>query len=189
MALLKSYRGKTPRIGKDCYVAEDAVITGDVTIGEGSSVWFGAVVRGDAGAIRIGKSSNVQDGAVLHAPSGRSSVEIGDEVTIGHRAIVHGATIGDRCLIGMNATILDNAKVGEGSIVGAGAVVLANTEIEPYTLYAGTPAKFIKKLDAERIRQSHHEQAQHYAECAREYLEENGKTSTEQTGKTNDGQR
>ena len=172
MALVKPYKGKRPLIGKNCYLAEDAVVTGDVEIGEGSSVWFGAVIRGDVGAIRIGRDSNIQDGAILHTTEGKSTIEIGDEVTIGHRAIVHGAKIGNRSLIGMNATILDNARVGEGSIVGAGAVVLANTEIESYTLYAGIPARLVKRLDAETVSRAHQTQAQHYVDCAREYMKQ-----------------
>ena len=154
MAIIKSVRGYTPKIGKNCMVAENAAIVGNVEIGDDSSIWFGAVIRGDVNAIRIGKKCNIQDGACLHATydlSPHPSVTIlGDGVSVGHNAIIHGAEIGDGCLIGMGATVLDNAKVGEGCIIAANALVLSNAVLEPNGLYAGVPAPRIKEVPPEQ---------------------------------------
>lgn len=154
MAIIKSVRGYTPKIGKDCMIAENATIVGNVEIGDQSSIWFGAVVRGDVNAIRIGKKCNIQDGACLHATydlSPHPSVTVlGDGVSVGHNAIIHGAEIGDNCLIGMGATVLDNAKVGEGCIIAANALVLSNAVLEPNGLYAGVPAKRLKEVTPEQ---------------------------------------
>lgn len=154
MAVIKSCRGFSPKIGKGTMVAENATIVGNVEIGEESSVWFGAVIRGDVNAIRIGKRCNIQDGAVLHATydlSPHPSVTIlGDGVSVGHNAIIHGAQIGDNCLIGMGATVLDNAKVGEGCIIAANALVLSGAVLEPGGLYAGVPAKRLKEVTPEQ---------------------------------------
>lgn len=154
MAVIKSVRGFTPKIGKGSMVAENATIVGNVEIGEESSVWFGAVIRGDVNAIRIGKRCNIQDGACLHATfdlSPHPSVTIlGDGVSVGHNAIIHGAQIGDNCLIGMGATVLDNAKVGEGCIIAANALVLSGAVLEPNGLYAGVPAKRLKDVTPEQ---------------------------------------
>ena len=145
MALIKSVRGFSPVIGENCYLAENATVVGDVVMGDGCSVWFNAVLRGDVNSIRIGNNVNIQDGSVLHTLYQKSVVEIGDYVSVGHNVTIHGAKINNYALIGMGAILLDYAEVGEGAIVAAGALVLSNTKIPPYTLWAGVPAKFIKK--------------------------------------------
>ena len=147
MALIKSVRGFTPVIGKNCYLAETAVIIGDVVIGDDCSIWFGAVLRGDVNSIRIGNKVNVQDGAVLHTLYEKSVVEIGNSVTIGHNAVIHGAKIQDRVLIGIGAIILDHAVIGENSIIAAGALVKDSEIVEPNSVYAGVPAKKVKTID------------------------------------------
>ena len=153
MALIKSVRGFTPEIGENCYLAENATVVGDVKIGKDCSIWFNAVLRGDVNPIRIGDRVNIQDGSVLHTLYERSVVEIGNDVSVGHNVTIHGATVKDGALIGMGSTILDYAVVGEGAIVAAGALVLSNTVIEPNTLWAGVPAKFIKKIPEEQSKE------------------------------------
>lgn len=150
MAIIQTVRGFTPKIGENVFLAANAVVVGDVEIGDGSSVWFGAVVRGDVNSIRIGKNVNVQDGAVLHTLYQKSVTTLEDNVSIGHNAIIHGAKVEEGALIGMGAIVMDHAVVGRGALVAAGAVVLSNTVIEPGALYAGTPAKFVKMLDPEQ---------------------------------------
>src|SRR6266852_5189687 len=144
--MLRAYQGISPRIHESCYIDESAQIIGDVEIGENSSVWMNAVIRGDVFAIRIGKNSNVQDCSVLHGMRYKYGVTIGDFVTVGHSATLHGCTIGDRCLIGMGSVILNNARIGEGSIIAAGTVIPENTVVEPQSLWMGVPGKFKKKL-------------------------------------------
>lgn len=172
MPVIKTVNGFKPEVADDCFIADDAVLCGEVSIGRQSSVWFGAVLRADVGAISIGERTNVQDGVMMHASYGKSKVVVGNDVTIGHKAIIHGATINDLALIGMNSTVLDNAVVGEGAIVAAGAVVLAGTVIEPYTLWAGIPAKCVKILDKEKTAESHKAQAEHYIHCSSWYSAE-----------------
>lgn len=147
MALIKTVRGFVPQIGERCYLAENATIVGDVVMGNDCSIWFNAVLRGDVNAIRIGDRVNVQDGSVLHTLYEKSTVHIGNDVSIGHNATIHGADIGDKALIGMGATVLDHAVIGEGAIIAAGALVLSNTVVEPFTLWAGVPARFVKRVD------------------------------------------
>ncbi|MCQ2059466.1 MAG: gamma carbonic anhydrase family protein [Bacteroidaceae bacterium] len=147
MAIIKSVRGFVPEIGKDCFLADNAAIIGDVVIGEGCSIWFGAVLRGDVNSIRIGNGTNIQDGAVIHTLYQRSTTTIGDNVSVGHNVTIHGATIHDNALIGMGSVVLDHAEVGEGAIVAAGSVVTGKTVIGPGELWAGVPAKFIKNVD------------------------------------------
>ena len=147
MAIIKPLRGKSPIIGKNCFIAETAVIIGDVEIGDDCSIWYGAVLRGDVNPIRIGNRVSVQDNAVLHTTYQKSIVTLEDDVSIAHNATVHGATVRSGALIGIGATVLDFAEVGEGAIVAANALVLANTQIEPGSIYAGVPAKFVKKMD------------------------------------------
>ena len=144
MALIKELRGFIPQFGKDCFLAENATIIGDVVMGDGCSIWYNAVLRGDVNSIRIGNHVNIQDGSVLHTLYQKSVVEIGDYVSIGHNVTVHGAKIDNYALIGIGAILLDHAEVGEGAIVAAGSLVLSNTKIPPYTLWGGVPAKFIK---------------------------------------------
>ncbi len=171
MALIKSVRGFTPEIGNDCYLAENATIVGDVVIGEGCSLWFNAVLRGDVNSIRVGNHVNIQDGAVLHTLYEKSTIEIGDYVSIGHNVTIHGASVGDYALIGMGSTLLDHAEVGEGAIVAAGALVLANTKIGAYELWGGVPAKFIKKVDPEQTNEINRKIAHNYAMYASWYKE------------------
>lgn len=147
MALIKSVRGFTPKMGSNCFLADNATIIGDVVMGDDCSIWFNTVLRGDVNSICIGNRVNIQDGSVLHTLYEKSTVEIGDDVSIGHNVTLHGACIHNKALIGMGATLLDHAIVGEGAIVAAGALVLSNTIIEPYTLWGGVPAKFIKKVN------------------------------------------
>ena len=162
MALIKSVRGFTPKIGKDTFLADNCSIIGDVVIGDECSIWFNAVLRGDVNSIRIGDRVNIQDGSVLHTLYQKSTIEIGNDVSIGHNVVIHGATVKDGALIGMNATILDHAVVGEGAIVAAGSVVLSNTQIEPGSIYAGIPAKFVKKVEPEQAKEINQKIAKNY---------------------------
>ena len=159
MAVITVY-GKTPDVGSAAFVAPNATLAGDVVLAAGSSVWYGAVVRGDTGAIRIGKNSNIQDNAVLHTGP-NLGVTIGKNVSIGHSAVVHGCTVGDGALIGMGAIILNGAVVGKNSMVAAGALVTSNTVIPDGALYMGNPAKFRRMLSDEEIA-ANRENAKHY---------------------------
>ena len=150
MALIKSVRGFDPQIGENCFLAENATIIGDVVLGDGCTVWFNAVLRGDVNSIRVGKNVNIQDGSVLHTLYQKSTIEIGDNVSIGHNVTIHGAKIEDLALIGMGSVVMDNAVIGQGAIVAAGSVVLSNTIVEPYSIYAGVLAKFVKKVDPQQ---------------------------------------
>ena len=149
MAIVKSLRGFTPQMGTNCFLADNAVVVGDVTMGSNCTVWFNAVVRGDVNSITIGDDTNIQDGAVIHCTYQKSKTVIGNKVSIGHTAVVHGCTIEDNVLIGMGAIVMDGAVVGKGSVVAAGAVVLAGTVIEPGVIYAGMPAKKVKDIGPE----------------------------------------
>lgn len=161
MALIKSVKGVAPTIDKSCWLAENATIVGDVTMGENSNVWFNAVIRGDVCKITMGENCNVQDGAVVHGTLNLSETVLGNNVSIGHNAIVHGCQIEDNVLIGMGAVVMDNAVIKKGAMVAAGAVVLANTVVEENTLYAGTPAKKVKEID-ERLRKVIDKTPEHY---------------------------
>ena len=149
MALVKSCRGKNPQFGNDCYLAENATIVGDVTMGNECSVWFNAVIRGDVNAIKIGNKVNIQDGAVIHCTYEKSATTLGNNVSVGHNALVHGCTIHDNVLIGMGAIVMDNVVVEENSIIAAGAVVLENTVVKSGSIYAGVPAKKVKEVSPE----------------------------------------
>lgn len=144
--LILPIHGKHPEIGPNCYVADNATLIGDVTLGPDCTVWFTAVVRGDVNSIRIGERTNIQDGAIIHCTYERAATRIGSRVSIGHRAIVHGCTVEDDVLIGMGAIVMDHAVVGRGCIIAAGAVVLENTVCEPGYLYAGVPARKVKPV-------------------------------------------
>lgn len=148
--LIIPLRGHTPKIGKDCFIAPNATIIGDVEIGDGCSIWFGAVLRGDVNSIRIGNNVNIQDGAVIHGTYEKSATHIGNNVSIGHNAIVHGATIHDRVLIGMGATVLDDAIVESNCIIAANALITARTHVVKGSLYAGVPAKKLKDVSPEQ---------------------------------------
>ena len=145
--VIKSVNGKYPQIPKDCYVAENATIVGDVTLGKSCSVWFNAVLRGDVHYIKIGDKVNIQDGAIIHCTYQKHPTEIGNNVSIGHNAIVHGCKINDNVLIGMGAIIMDNCVIESNSIVAAGAIVTQNTVVESGTIYAGIPAKKVKDIN------------------------------------------
>ena len=172
MALIKSVRGFTPSIGKDCFLAENATIVGDTTIGDGCSIWFNAVLRGDVNTIRIGNHVNIQDGAVLHTLYQKSTIEIGDYVSIGHNVTIHGASIQDYALIGMGATVLDGAVVGAGA---ANALVLSNTIIPPNTIWAGVPAKQVKEVAPEQAKEINQKIAHNYAMYAGWYTQDDNK--------------
>lgn len=150
MALIKPVLGIHPTFGNNCYLAENATVVGDVVMGDECSVWFNAVVRGDVHYIRMGNRVNVQDGAVIHCTYKKSPTTIGNNVSIGHNALVHGCTVKDNVLIGMGAIVMDNVVVEENTIIAAGAVVLENTHVESGCIYAGVPAKKVKTLNAEQ---------------------------------------
>ena len=151
MAVIKSVRGIAPVIPEDCYVADNATIVGEVTMGANCSVWFNAVVRGDVHFIKIGDKVNIQDGAVIHATYQKAPTTIGNNVSIGHNAIVHGCTIHDNVLIGMGSIVMDNCIIESNSIIAAGAVVTQNTRVETGSIYAGVPAKKVKDISKELI--------------------------------------
>ncbi len=169
MALIKEVRGFTPQIGNDCYLAENATVVGDVIMGDGCSIWFNAVLRGDVNSIRIGNHVNIQDGAVLHTLYQKSTIEIGNYVSVGHNVTIHGATVKDYALIGMGATVLDGAVIGEGAIIAANALVLSNTIVEPNTIWAGVPAKMVKKVDPQQSQEINQRIAHNYAMYASWY--------------------
>lgn len=152
MALIKKVNGIEPKIGRNVFLAENATIVGDVTIGDDCTIWFNAVLRGDVNTITVGDRVNIQDGAVIHTLYKRSQSHIGNDVSIGHNAIVHGATIEDNCLIGMGATLLDNVVIKSGCIIAANALVLTGTVTEPNSVYAGVPAKKVKEVTEEQRR-------------------------------------
>jgi len=154
MALIKTVRGKTPLMGKDCYLAENATLIGDVQCGDQCSFWFQSVIRGDVNSIQMGNKVNVQDGAVIHCTYERAATTIGNEVSIGHRAIVHGCTLKDRVLVGMGAILMDHAVVEENVLIAAGAVVLQNSHLESGYIYAGMPAKKVKALSEAQFQDS-----------------------------------
>ena len=148
MPVIREVNGKFPQIPDDCFVAENATIVGEVEMGEECSVWFNAVIRGDVHYIKIGNRVNIQDGAVIHCTYQKHPTVIGNNVSVGHNAIVHGCTIEDNVLIGMGAIVMDNCVVKSNVIIGAGAVVTQNSVLESYAIYAGIHAKKIKDLDA-----------------------------------------
>ena len=160
MAIIRELRGFTPKIGKNCFIAENAVIIGDVTIGDDCSIWYGVVLRGDVNTIKIGNRVNNQDNASVHTLYQRSVTEIGDDVSVGHNAVVHGAKVGNNVLVGMGAILMDNAEIADGSIIAAGAVVLTGEKLEP-GVYAGVPAKKVKE-GSEAVTAAAHKNAQGY---------------------------
>ena len=162
MALIKSVRGFTPQMGDNIFLAENATIIGDVIIGDDCSIWYNTVLRGDVNSIRIGNRVNVQDGTVIHTLYQKSVSIIGDDVSIGHNVVIHGAKIENGALIGMGAIVLDHAVVGEGAIIAAGSVVLTGTQVEPGSIYAGVPAKFVKKVDPTQSKEMNQKIAQNY---------------------------
>lgn len=151
MALIKSVRGYSPKIGKDCFLAENATVIGNVTIGDECSVWFNAVVRGDVHYIKIGNKVNIQDGAIIHATYEKSPTNIGNSVSIAHGTVIHGCTIHDNVLIGMGAIVMDDAIVESHSIIAAGSVVTQGTHVKSGSVYAGQPAKLIKEISPDLL--------------------------------------
>ena len=149
MALIKPVKEISPKFGSNCYLAENATVVGDVVMGDDCSVWFNAVVRGDVHYIRMGNKVNVQDGAIIHCTYQKAPTNIGNNVSIGHRAIVHGCTLHDNVLIGMGAIVMDHCVIGSNSIIAAGAVVLEKTIVEPGSVWAGVPAKKVKDINPE----------------------------------------
>ncbi|HTS11553.1 MAG TPA: gamma carbonic anhydrase family protein [Candidatus Limnocylindrales bacterium] len=171
--MLRSYRGRKPQIAATAYIDSAAVVIGDVTIGDHSSVWPGVVIRGDVHYIRIGSRSNVQDGSILHVMRDEYPLILGDNVTVGHGVLLHGCTIESRCLIGMGTIILNGAKIGAGSIIAAGTLVPERTEVPPGSLFMGHPGKFRRALTAED-QDSIDRYAQRYVEYKDTYRSEPG---------------
>jgi len=171
MPLILPVRGFTPKVGRDCFIAENATLIGDLEIGDECSIWFNTVLRGDVNSIRIGNRVNIQDGSVLHTLYEKSTIEIGNDVSIGHNVTLHGCKIRDYALVGMGAVVMDDAVVGEGAIVAAGAVVLSRTQIGPGELWGGAPAKFIKKVDPEQSRTLNQRIAHNYLMYSSWYTE------------------
>lgn len=167
-ARILPHEGRWPRVDPGAWVAPGATLVGDVALGPEASVWYGCVLRGDVHRVRVGARTNVQDGSVVHVTRDRFPAEVGDEVTIGHRAVVHGCRVGDGALVGIAAVVLDGAVIGEGALVGAGAVVTPGTRVPPRTLVLGTPARSVRELeDAER--EAQRARTLHYVETAREH--------------------
>ncbi len=162
MAIIKSVRGFTPKMGKGCFLADNAAIIGDVTMGDDCSIWFGTVLRGDVNTITIGNGTNIQDGSVLHTLYQKSTIEIGNNVSVGHNVTIHGAKVHDMALIGMGSVILDNAEIGEGAIIAAGSVVLGGTKVGAHELWAGSPAKFKKMVDPAQAKEINVKIAKNY---------------------------
>ncbi len=171
MALIKSVRGKTPELGEDNFLAENATLIGDIRTGKECSFWFQSVVRGDVNAIRLGDRVNVQDGAVIHCTYERTRTLIGDDVSIGHNAIVHGCEVKDRVLIGMGAIVMDDALIEENALIAAGAVVTEGTHVPSGSVYAGVPAKKVKELDDELFKGEVERIAKNYSFYASWYKE------------------
>ena len=160
MAIVRELNGITPKFGKRCFLAENAAVIGDVVMGDDCSIWYSAVLRGDVNPIIMGDRVNIQDGAVLHTLHKRSVVEIGNDVSVGHNAVIHGAKVGNNVLVGMGAILMDNAEIADGSIIAAGAVVLTGEKLEP-GVYAGVPAKKVKD-GSDAITAAAHKNAQGY---------------------------
>lgn len=162
MALIIPLRGITPKIGRDCFLAENASVIGDVEMGDECSIWFNTVLRGDVNSIRIGNRVNIQDGTVLHTLYQKSTIEIGDDVSVGHNVTLHGCKIRNLALIGMGAVVMDDAEVGEGALVAAGSVVLSRTKIGPNEMWGGAPARFIKHVDPQQSAELNQKIARNY---------------------------
>lgn len=171
MALIKALKGYTPKIGKNCFLAETATLIGEVEIGDNCSIWYSAVLRGDVHYIKVGNNTNIQDNATIHATYKKSPTNIGNNVTIAHGAIVHGCTIKDNVMIGMNAVVLDNVVVESNTIIAAGSVVTKGTIVEQGCVYAGIPAKKIKEIGPELLEGEINRIANAYAKYAGWYKE------------------
>ena len=171
MKIIKSVNGKYPQIPEDCYVADNATIVGEVSLGKECSIWFNAVIRGDVHYIKIGNKVNIQDGAVIHATYQKSPTNIGNNVSIGHNALVHGCTIQDNVLIGMGSIIMDDCVIESKTIIAAGAVVTKNTHVASGSIYAGVPAKKVKDISQELIAGEIHRIANNYVNYSSWYKE------------------
>jgi carbonic anhydrase/acetyltransferase-like protein (isoleucine patch superfamily) len=171
MAILRPFGGKTPIVHPSAFVGDGAVVLGDVEVGAGASIWFGCVVRGDVNFIRIGARTNVQDLSVLHVTSKTHPTVVGDEVTVGHRVVLHGCTIKDRCLVGIGAVVMDGAVVGPEAVIGAGALVPPGMVVPPRTLVMGSPAKVKRDLTVEEL-EALRRSADNYVEYAARYVAE-----------------
>ena len=169
MPVIKAINGITPQFGNNCYLADNAVVVGDVVMGDDCTVWFNAVVRGDVHYIRIGNRVNIQDGAVIHCTYRKAFTTIGNNVSIGHCAIVHGCTLEDNVVVGMGAIVMDHAVVEKNSLIAAGSVVLENTRVESGSIYAGVPAKKVKALSPEHFEQINMRIANNYVMYAEWY--------------------
>ncbi len=169
--IIRTVRDKTPATGKNCFIAEDAVLIGDVITGDECSIWYKTVLRGDVNYIRIGDRVNIQDACVLHTTYKKTTIHIGNDVSIGHRAIVHGATLEDEVLIGMGAILMDHVYVSTRSIIAAGALLLEHTRVEPYSIWAGVPAKKIGEVSEEQVRTLILQTAENYIKYAQWYGE------------------
>ena len=169
--MIKKFQNKQPQLGEDVYVSENAMVIGDVILGDEVNIWFGAVLRGDMHYIKIGNRTNIQDNSVVHVTTGVSPTNIGNGVTVGHGAIIHGCTIEDDCLIGMGAILMDDAIIGEGSLIGAGALIPPNMKIPKNSLVVGSPGKVIRQIK-EVEREMITERPQEYIDLASIYLNE-----------------
>jgi gamma-carbonic anhydrase len=170
MAILRNFDGKSPRVGEGTFLADNAVLVGDVAVGARSSIWYGAVLRGDVFHIRVGDETSIQDNAVVHVTNGQNPTIIGSRVTIGHSVILHGCRIGDRCIVGMGSILLDLSEVGENCIIAAGAVVTPGTKIPPGTLAVGAPARPKRALNPDELAWIE-SSAAHYVDLAKKYQE------------------
>ena len=169
--MIKEFQNKQPQLGEDAYVSENAMVIGDVSLGDEVNIWFGAVLRGDMHYIKIGNRTNIQDNSVVHVTTGVSPTNIGNGVTVGHGAIIHGCTIEDDCLIGMGAILMDDAVIGAGSLIGAGALIPPNMKIPKNSLVVGSPGKVIRQI-TECEREMIIERPQEYIDLASIYLNE-----------------
>ena len=181
--MTRPFLGRSPRLGETVFVADTAAVVGDVTLGDGASVWYGASLRGDVHWIEVGAGSNVQDNATVHVSRGTHPCRIGADVTVGHNAVVHGCTVGDGVLVGMGAVVLDGAVIGEGSLVGAGALVVGGTVVPPRSLAVGHPARVVRPLTDEEVERNR-ANARHYVRMSRMHL---GLGPTGQDGGGGDG--
>ncbi len=170
--MIRTYKGIAPKFPASAYVDVSAQVIGDVTLGENSSVWMNTVLRGDVHYIKIGANTSIQDCSVLHGMLGKYFVEVGDWVTVGHNVTLHGCIVEDNCLIGMGSIILNGARIGTGSIIAAGTVIPEGTIVEPYSLWAGVPGKFRKKIDTPEMQQMIHKYAENYIGYTKIYLGE-----------------
>jgi carbonic anhydrase/acetyltransferase-like protein (isoleucine patch superfamily) len=176
MAVVRSYLGTHPRIGSGVFLAETCAVIGDVVLGDESSVWYSAVLRGDMMPIRIGARTSMQDGTVVHVTSNVAGTTVGDDCTVGHGVILHACIIEDSCLIGMGSTILDGARIGRGSFVGAGALITPGTDIPPGSMVLGAPARVVRPI-RDKEREQIEYSAAHYVALARRYLAGDGGSS------------